>query len=140
MGTRSRIGRLNTDGSIDSIYCHWDGYPEHHFPILCENYNTPGMVQELLNLRSLSTLGSQIGVKHDFDGNSAARLDWCRSHWRDRGDDAKVSHDKGFASFKHQDYDYEWAYLYDMNVGEWVVYSGRSRPRLRRLTPAVSHA
>ena len=28
MSTRSRIGILKNNGSIESIYCHLDGYPE----------------------------------------------------------------------------------------------------------------
>ena len=28
MSTRSRIGILKKDGSIDSIYCHYDDYPK----------------------------------------------------------------------------------------------------------------
>lgn len=28
MSTRSRIGMINPYGSVSSIYCHFDGYPE----------------------------------------------------------------------------------------------------------------
>lgn len=27
MATRSNIGIENEDGSVDYVYCHWDGYP-----------------------------------------------------------------------------------------------------------------
>ena len=27
MATRSRIAKQNPDGTIKSVYCHWDGYP-----------------------------------------------------------------------------------------------------------------
>lgn len=27
MSTRSYIGIENNDGSVDFVYCHWDGYP-----------------------------------------------------------------------------------------------------------------
>ena len=40
MSTNSRIGILHEDGTTETIYCHWDGYPEHQMPILTEHYNT----------------------------------------------------------------------------------------------------
>lgn len=39
MATRSTISAKIGD-SIHSIYCHWDGYPSHHNPILTKHYNT----------------------------------------------------------------------------------------------------
>lgn len=30
MATRSRIGIENQDGTVTSVYCHWDGYPENN--------------------------------------------------------------------------------------------------------------
>ena len=39
MGTRSKIGILRRDGTVDHIYCHWDGYPEHNGSILFNEYN-----------------------------------------------------------------------------------------------------
>ena len=84
MGTRSRIGRLNADGSITSIYSHWTGYPEHHLPILAENYSDPACLDALLALGDLSVLGPQLGEPHDFDDR--VRRDWCIAYGRDRGD------------------------------------------------------
>ncbi len=34
MATRSNIGILNADGTVTGVYCHNDGYPEHHGPRL----------------------------------------------------------------------------------------------------------
>ena len=39
MGTRSRIGIQLADDSIISIYCHYDGFPEHVGKLLVVNYN-----------------------------------------------------------------------------------------------------
>ncbi len=30
MGTRSNIAYKKSDGKIVSMYCHYDGYPEHN--------------------------------------------------------------------------------------------------------------
>ena len=39
MSTRSNIGILNKDGTIESIYCHLDGYPEGVGLELYNQYN-----------------------------------------------------------------------------------------------------
>ena len=70
MATRSRIGILNDDGTVDSIYCHWDGYLSHNGKILFEHYTDPAVVQELIALGDISSLGIDIGEKHPFDFNS----------------------------------------------------------------------
>ena len=43
MGTRSRIGIRNADDSVDSIYCHWDGYPDHNGRLLVTDIEMPGI-------------------------------------------------------------------------------------------------
>ena len=58
MSTRSRIGLKRADDSIESIYCHFDGYPEGVGKILKEHYDTLNKVKELLKLGDISTLGT----------------------------------------------------------------------------------
>ena len=84
MATRSHIGIRNQDGTVEYIYCHWDGYPEHNGVILTEHYDTLDKVKELIALGDLSFLGPEIGEKHDFDGELNAT--WCRAYGRDRND------------------------------------------------------
>jgi hypothetical protein len=66
MATRSTIGILNSDSTVQAVYCHWDGYPEHNGKLLMENYTTEATVRELIELGSISSLGRQIGEKHPF--------------------------------------------------------------------------
>lgn len=73
MGTRSMIAIKDSENKFRTIYCHWDGYPEHHLPILTENYSTPETVEELFALGNLSCL----------DEN----LDSCEAYHRDRNED-----------------------------------------------------
>ena len=56
MATRSRIAIENQDGSVISIYCHWDGHIETNGVILNENYTTKDKVEELIALGDLSSL------------------------------------------------------------------------------------
>ena len=37
MATRSLIGLENQDGSINYVYCHYDGYPEYQLKMLLEH-------------------------------------------------------------------------------------------------------
>ncbi len=83
MGTRANIGIQYGDGNVRYIYTHWDGYPSHHGPILEGVYNTPEKIEELLDLGDLSSLGREIGVKHDFQDTS---FTVCTVYGRDRGE------------------------------------------------------
>ena len=55
MATRSLIG-IKLDNIVKTIYCHWDGYPDHNGKLLVENYNTPAAIFDLLELGDLSIL------------------------------------------------------------------------------------
>jgi hypothetical protein len=56
MGTRSAIGYELPSGKIRAVYCHWDGYPSHHLPILQEHHNTLPRVRALIKPGSMSAL------------------------------------------------------------------------------------
>lgn len=115
MGTRSRIGIKNADETITSIYCHWDGYPDHNGQILMEHYTNEGKIQKLMALGDLSTLGKEIGEPHDFNN----RVDgWCTAYGRDRGEE-------DVSSKKHEDMAaflaWEEEYNYLFQNGQWYL-------------------
>ena len=56
MATRSTIGIKNSDGSVEAVYCHWDGYLEHVGKILSEHYNTEEKIRDLLSYGDISSL------------------------------------------------------------------------------------
>lgn len=57
MATRSLIGSVQPNGTIKTIYCHWDGFPGNNGKILLQAYNTPIKVEELIEDGDLSSLG-----------------------------------------------------------------------------------
>lgn len=67
MGTRSTIIAKLSDGQTKRIYVHWDGYPEHHGPILLDHYSDQTKIDQLIELGDLSVLAEEIGEKHDFN-------------------------------------------------------------------------
>lgn len=62
MSTNSTISLENQDGSVVSIYCHWDGYPSNNGKILHQHYNSVDKVESLLELGFLSSLDPNIGL------------------------------------------------------------------------------
>lgn len=60
MSTNSNIALEHKDGSVDRIYCHWDGYPDNNGRILLENYTTAEQVSEMLSLGDMSSLEANI--------------------------------------------------------------------------------
>jgi len=117
MSTHSRIGILRADGSVISIYCHSDGYPEYTGKILYKHYTDEVKIQELMDLGDLSVLGPEIGVKHDFMKYDQSM---CRAYGRDRGEentDALVHPTLNDFLDNAEDFNYVW------DAGRWRCFS-----------------
>jgi len=56
MSTRSRIAIENQNGSVKSIYCHFDGYLIGVGRLLKEYYTTQAKVEALIDLGDISAL------------------------------------------------------------------------------------
>ena len=138
MGTRSTIALEFADGSVQQVYCHWDGYLEYNGKILQENYQDPFKVRELIDHGDISSLGEKIGVKHpfsefgidkedpDFDKlialhEQAKKEGWTTFYGRDRGETGiEARRFKNFTDYKanHQYEEYEYILRTD---GNWYV-------------------
>ena len=118
MSTNSYIGVQCEDG-IRAIYCHFDGYPAGVGATLNKHYTDFMKVCTLINNGDLSSLGAEIGEKHDFDNRPDGV---CNYYGRDREED-----DCGFdmhgseAAFLNKASNVgEYAYLF--NNGTWTTY------------------
>lgn len=60
MSTNASIAIQKENGSIRSIYVHYDGYPSNIAPILTKHYNAPEKINELLDQGDASILGTTI--------------------------------------------------------------------------------
>ena len=129
MSTRSKIGIIRKDNTIDHIYSHWDGYLEHNGVILIENYNNINKINELIKNGDMSVLAEHIyptdDKPHSFDYEEGRQDDVCLFYNRDRGEDWKHTNPrttKNLERFIKEccRSDCEFAYLYDENNNEWL--------------------
>jgi hypothetical protein len=72
MGTRSTIALEFADGTVEQVYCHWDGYLAHNGQILLKHYSNPFVLRALLDLGDISSLGENIGEEHPFSPHASA--------------------------------------------------------------------
>lgn len=66
MSTQSRIGMVNEDGKVISIYCHWCGHPHDNGRILLKHYTDPAKVKALISLGGISSLGKELEPKSEY--------------------------------------------------------------------------
>jgi len=102
------------DGSILSIYSHYDNYPEYNGRILRTHYNTREKVAELVDGGDVSCLWTDDRWDNSGDGS------YGPNYYSYRGDNCPPRLDAN-------KYDYlaegeEYAYLYTLK-GEWVCYN-----------------
>jgi len=133
MATRSRIGMVNDDGTVTSIYCHWDGYPSNNGNILNDHYKNPEKVKSLIKLGNISSLKPGVepeaGSVHTYD---QPQKNITVAYGRDRhetGSSIVARVDPDIDSFMKGDIE-EWGYLF--KDGKWLVVDGHVAPKDRK--------
>ena len=133
MATRSTIALEFADGTVQQVYCHWDGYLEHNGKILFENYSNPFILRDLIDLGALSSLRPTIGTKHAFSHFDTEMTqeqyyeqfgEMCTFYGRDRGEDGVSA--KKFVDFQdylahHQYEEYEYILRNVNGKATWYV-------------------
>lgn len=132
MATRSTIAIEYPNGSVVQVYCHWDGYLDHNGKILFENYQDPAKVQRLIELGDISSLGPDIGEKHEFDcphkWGTEEYNQWMDDkrkvttfYGRDRGEDGtEARRYDSFADYRNNGSFEEYNYILRAD-GKWYV-------------------
>lgn len=123
MATRSFIGILNQDSTVNYIYCHFDGYPSYMLPMLTHNYNTEEEVRELLGLGDISVLKPLVsppeGEEHSFHNPHPFTT---IAYHRDRGDYLLEKSTISESLYSRQllgNNGIDYGYLF--KDGEWIV-------------------
>lgn len=109
MATRCLIGKQNEDGSITSVYCHWDGYPDCVGATLKSCYAELSKINDLLALGDMSSLGDSI-EDTEFYGRDRG----------EKGTEARVSKDIKDFMKDAKSCSAEFAYVFFGK--EWVIH------------------
>ena len=125
MATRSRIGIQLKDGSVLSVYSHWDGYPEWNGKKLKEHFNSYEQAAELIDGGDISSLWTDT----DWQNN---KMETSRTlYYSERGDvDTEPNLDNSFQAFISGVND-SWAdYAYLFADGEWKCYTPKGNEEM----------
>lgn len=97
MGTRSTIALEFADGTVEQVYCHWDGYLANNGKILLQSYMDPFKVKALLALGGFSSLKDTVE-------------DTADEAYTQRGESCDINKFKDiaeyFADCQQEEYDY----------------------------------
>ena len=89
MGTSCGIA-VKTEKGYNTIYCHFDGYPEFMLAMLRENYDSIELATKLVSFGDASSIDARLeptpGVTHTFDKPEDGV---CVFYHRDRGESWK---------------------------------------------------
>lgn len=128
MSTNSTISAVFADGSIRSVYCHWDGYVEWNGMILNSFYNTQEKAEAVVSHGDISSLNRYLFPNgravdsHSFDSPyKGVSVLYCR----DRGDKMRIERYKDLDGFAQLGGGLEFNYLW--NDWEWYVSFGDSK-------------
>jgi hypothetical protein len=133
MGTRSTIALEFADGTVEQVYCHWDGYLAYNGQLLLKHYSNPFILRDLIDLGDISSLKPTIGTKHAFShfGTEMKQEEYdvlygemTTFYGRDRGETGTAS--KKFKSYEdylanHQYEEYEYILRQVDGKAVWFV-------------------
>ena len=112
MATRSRIGIELKNGSILSVYHHWDGYPEWLGRILNTHYNTHAKVAELIDGGDMSSAWTNAGWNNEMLPTVGPL------YYSSRGEDCPPRYDVSAKTYLANGEEYAYLFAND----EWVCY------------------
>jgi hypothetical protein len=111
MATRSRIAIEKESGSVNSIYCHFDGYVDGVGKTLQNDYTDRSKVEELIALGDISILRSTIET--------------TVAYHRDRGEDKHSTDYLSVEGLFNLGFESGEEYIYCLTKdNKWLVSSG----------------
>ena len=117
MSTRSRIAIENQDGTVTSIYCHFDGYLLWNGEILQNHFQDREKVEQLIALGDISSLTPHL--------NSNSGVDATIAYHRNRGEDFNQKQHTDVENFYSEAFEMgeEYGYLFTKD-NKWLVSHG----------------
>ncbi len=123
MSTNCTVAIKNEDGSVTSIYGHWDGYLNGVGSELLKNYTTENDIKELIMLGDCSTICDSVEAYH-----------------RDKGEDWENVQPKVFEDYEQMldTNSQEYNYIFENN--QWYVIEGYDENgKLQDLEEAIAN-
>ena len=116
MATRSRIGLELSDGSVLSVYHHWDSYESWLGRILKTHYNSKELAAELIDGGDMSCAWTDDRWDNSGDGS------YGPNHYAYRGEDCPPRLDATLTDYLLHENNEEFAYLFT-RYNKWVCYN-----------------
>jgi hypothetical protein len=116
MGTRARIAIQLPDGSVKSIYSHWDNYPSGTGKLLKEHFNSYEKAKELIAGGDISSLWTNLGF------NQETLPETGPLYYSLRGDNCPPMIHKNLRQFRKDTKDCWGEYAYFLSDGEWICW------------------
>ena len=125
MSTNSRLGLRLEDGSILSVYHHWDGYPEWLGVTLNQQYNTREKIAELIDGGDMSSCYSD--NEYDYEKQEFVKRDPRPEYYPDCGEKrqdvvTKITKDSEECIAHADNCCGSIAYIFEPN-NAWVCYA-----------------
>lgn len=126
MSTRSSIAIKRPNGTVESIYCHSDGYLEYNGVMLNNFYREMRKINSLINLGDISFLDRRVNpdpdLPHKFDYDKRQEgITVAYGRDRDEKNCSKKNHKSVEDYIKSFENSWqEFAYLYDEENGKWL--------------------
>ena len=123
MSTRSRIGLELSDGSILSVYHHYDGYPSWLGVKLQEHYNTYETVADLIDGGDMSVCWSNErwnSTPNEYGGYTRHEVEeYGPDYYSGRGENCPPRHDASWGAYADKERGEEYHYIFTRK-NEWV--------------------
>ena len=123
MSTRCRIGIEHEDDTIESIYCHHDGYYSYVGKLLYMHYTDCEKIDKLMQLGDMSCLGTEpvdAGWNKHIPYNSISHFYMACECFDEDDTEARISHSRQEFGELTTKCDGEYAYLFSKE-GKWLV-------------------
>jgi hypothetical protein len=120
MATRARIGLELKDGSVLSVYHHWDGYPEWLGRILKTHYNGKSLAAELIDGGDMSTCWTNERWTGDRWGSYPTKVEeYGPQYYSQRGENLPPRLDKDLGEYLQNSEEYSYVYT---QLSGWLCY------------------
>jgi uncharacterized short protein YbdD (DUF466 family) len=106
-GTRGQFGIIDKKGNIQSVYTHYDSYPEHMLPTIKKNYKNAKAIQDVIAKGDNSGLDALDKMNFYNDGRAPMA--------------GKKSDMDKFIKLAANDGGAEYIYLYDESDKKWYM-------------------